>query len=910
MIRRSAVAVSTLALAAIPLLVSESHGQQSTDDITPPAATATPSAGGAENSEPESTAEQSGDATALPDVEVIQRAEEPRAAPPAPIRRNAAAQETYQPAPRRPRNRQRRAAQPQPQPQAAAASSQQIDDFETETAPDAPMSFVTPDAALGISRARQVNDYVATDSAFGTKTDTPLKETPQSVSVAGKEQIRDQGAQSLQETTRYVPGVFSDPYGFDARGDSSIIRGIVGSYFVDGLRQTYGYTQTTAPIEPYALERIEVLRGPASMLYGQAPTGGIINAVSKLPSDIAYREIGVEYGSFDFKQVKFDATGPLTSDGKWLYRVVGLARDAETKVDYVDNDRLMIAPSLTYRPTNKTSITVLGNYRNDGAGSTQQFFPAEGTLYRNTVTGRRIGRSTFGGEPNDHYDTESKSASLMIDHEFANGLKLHHGSRYVDTHNEYDSTYAAVLTPSRIQIIGGALAGALVPGGLPPGMSLLNGSNVPFLDANHEEVARARTATKTDTKIFNTDTHLRGEFATGALQHRVLGGVDYMRYQTDQLNANTIIDNLITPNGLNPALAGFAFQPPFNIYNPTYGQSTYQISLTSGLIRPGDPPYAARPQEVQQQTGIYIQDQLKIGNWGAVLGLRHDWVVAEQDGSPDETHSATTGRAALMYNFDFGLTPYVSYSTSFTPQPGQPVGSNIYTTFTQGAGALRPAGPIKGEQVEVGFKYQPKGAPFAVNASVYELYDRNQIVQPDVLFDGVQGADVKARGFEFEAVGKVTEEIRVIGSYSYTDAVYDKYPEFCAPPLCPFASSISDYMEGKNVDGVPQHLASLWAIYAVQDGPLRGLSFGGGVRYVGAAESYGLDVATGQELYVKTPSFTLFDAMIAYETPEWRWHLTAQNLEDEYVITSCAAYRGDCFIGQSRTLITGFTYRF
>ena len=146
-----------------------------------------------------------------------------------------------------------------------------------------------------------VKDYVATDATTGTKTDTPLRETPQSISVVGKEQMRDQGVQNLQEAFRYVPGVVADPWGYDSRYDSTTIRGITGTFFVDGLRSTYGYGYTTSMIEPYSLERVEVLRGPASMLYGQTPTGGIINAISKLPSEIPYTEVGVEYGSFDFK---------------------------------------------------------------------------------------------------------------------------------------------------------------------------------------------------------------------------------------------------------------------------------------------------------------------------------------------------------------------------------------------------------------------------------------------------------------------------------------------------------------------------------------------------------------------------------------------------------------------------------
>lgn len=779
-----------------------------------------------------------------------------------------------------------------------------------------PMGDIRP---TGVGNPGPVVDYVAGNSTSATKSNTPLRETPQSVSVIGQEQMRDQGAQTVQEATRYVPGVFADPFGPDSRGDSTIIRGIAGTYFVDGLRATYGYSQSTVPIEPYALERVEVLRGPSSMLYGQAPTGGIINGVSKLPSEIPYREIVVEYGSFDFKQVKLDMTGKLTDDGKWLYRVVGVARDADTQVDFVENDRLMLAPSLTYRPTNDTSITVLGNFRDDHSGSTQQFYPAIGTLTPN-VNGQRVSTSSFNGLPGDYYDTESQSVTAIVDHKFSNDLKLHHASRYSHVDNAYDSTYAAVLSPTRLTFINDTLVGAVqafIDPTLPDGTPLLDGSNAPFFDAGQSQVARARTLAYQETEIFSTDTNLTGTFQTGGIAHKVTGGVDYMNFATDLTTAGVLVDNLLTPNSLTPIgqayipfLTGGALQPAFDIYNPTRGRSPFLLSFTDFFVSPDNVPLDARPHEEQTQTGIYIQDQIKLGRWTALLGLRHDWLVAEQAGAPDEREEATTGRAALMYSFNSGLTPYVSYSTSFTPLPGQPVGTHMFSdAFGE---TLRPASAIKGEQIEVGFKYQPRGLPFIINAALYELTDKNQLVQPDFLFDAVQGADVKARGFEIEAAGRLTREIKIIGSYSYTDATYDKYPELYA-----FASGISDYMEGKQVDGIPQHLASLWAIYSVQDGAFRGLSFGAGVRYVGSAESYGRDIQLvggipipGAELHIKTPSYTLFDAMVSYETDDWRWQLTGQNLGDKLHITSCAVYRGDCFIGQARTITTSFTYKF
>lgn len=753
-----------------------------------------------------------------------------------------------------------------------------------------------------------VRNYVAGDSTTGTKTDTPLKETPQSISVVGAEQIRDQGVQNLQEAFRYTPGVIADPWGYDSRYDSSMIRGTNAAFFIDGLRTTYGYGYTTSMIEPYSLERAEVLRGPASMLYGQAPVGGIINAISKLPSELPYTEVGVEYGSFDFKQVKFDSTGKLTEDGKWLYRVVGLGREAETQVDYVDNDRLMLAPSITYRPTNDTSITFLGNLRKDQSGSTLQFLPQEGTLYPNQVYGR-VRRSTFVGEPTDHYDTEAQSASIIFDHKFSDALSIHHVSRYSHTETDYDSTYGAVITPARFGFVNALLA-ALPP---PYNTLSLDPSTAPFLNAGHTEIARARTISYNDTDVFNTDTSLTGKFSTGPIDHKVTGGVDYMRYDYDQRTSGTLIDNLLTSSSV-----GFPVQSIFDMFNPQYGQSGTLISTTGGFVLADDIPISSLPGELQTQTGLYIQDQLEFGPWRAVLGLRQDWVSIDKgpgvtSAAIHENDTATTGRAALMYDFSFGLTPYVSYSTSFTPQPGTPVGEHMFTDYRD----TRPAGPLEGEQLEVGFKYQPRGAPFAINAALYELTDKNQTVQPDFLFQAVQGADVNVRGFEIEAIGKVTPELKILASYTYTDATYDKYPE-----LFPYPTGISDFMKGKRVDSVPEHMASLWAIYSVNDGLFKGLSFGGGVRYVGASESHGLEIdivdlgggnlfpVVGPEIAVKTPSYTLFDAMIAYETDDWRWQLTAQNLEDKYFVTSCGAYRGDCGIGQGRTIITGFTYKF
>jgi iron complex outermembrane receptor protein len=387
-----------------------------------------------------------------------------------------------------------------------------------------------------------VEGYVATEATTGTKTDTPLRETPQSISVVGKEQMRDQGVQSIQEAVRYVPGVLADGFGVDSRNDFSVIRGTAAAYYIDGLRKTYGYWANTATIEPYALERVEVLRGPASMIYGQTPAGGLINGISKLPLDTPYTEIGVDYGSFDFKQVRFDSTGTVTTDGKWLYRITGLARDADTQVDSVENDRYMIQPSITYRPTNDTSITFLGNLRKDDTGSTQQFLPAVGTLTPVPGFGR-VPRDAFMGNPDDYHRVEEQSATLLVDHKFSSALSLHHGMRY--THNEvdFDTNYPLIITQPRVDTFNALL-----------GFPIFNADNAPFLGSNLSPgflgpiLPRVRTVERNDTEVFNTDTYLTARFDTGPVQHKLMGGVDYMHYSTDRASAN-LIDNLVLDPG-------------------------------------------------------------------------------------------------------------------------------------------------------------------------------------------------------------------------------------------------------------------------------------------------------------------------------------------------------------------------
>ncbi len=695
--------------------------------------------------------------------------------------------------------------------------------------------------------------YVATQTTTGSKSDTPLREIPQSVSVVGAEQIRDQGAQTWQETLRYVPGVIADGYGLDSRSDAAFVRGTEAAEFLDGLKRTFNYYVYTYKIDPYFMERIEVLRGPPSVLYGQAPVGGIINSVSKRPQEQEYREVTVEYGTFDFKQVKTDMTGKLTDDGKWSYRVVGALRDADTQVDYVPNDHMALSPSITYKPTSSTSVTLLGHFQNDDSGSTQQFLPHQGT--RKPGPSGFIPFDRFIGEPGfDRYDTDVKSGSLFVDHKFDETFRLRSNARYTDVHNVYDSYYPAFFY------------GRQGPG---TGMGPLTDPYFPYSDPQQETMRRAKAVGFSDSETWSTDTNLEAKFDTGALRHKVIGGVDYSKFKSSQVSGEAISLN------------------PFNVYHPVYGQpETLGLPIydpDTGEIIGYNPvsevPIGYVDDQTITQTGIYVQDQLRLGNWIAVVGARHDWL--HQDSSSfypldafvdevDQKNEATTYRAGLMYEFSFGLTPYISYAESFVPVIGRKLGGGVFD-------------PQLGTMYEVGFKYQPPGASFVINSAVYDLTESNRLAEGPPGFS-IQTGEINIRGFEIEAIGNVTQNLKLIGAYSFTDAEY-----------------VGGDQKGFRIESVPEHLASLWALYSFDNPLLKGWSVGGGVRYIGSSMD-GYDT-------LKTGAVGLVDASLAYDAGDWRWSLNATNLEDKEYLSTCLS-RGDCFVGSRRTVTTGLTYRF
>lgn len=453
-----------------------------------------------------------------------------------------------------------------------------------------------------------VAGLTATRSATGTKTDTSVLENAQSISVVTRDEMDMRGVQTITEALQYMPGVTVDQLGMDNQTEWLSMRGFSSpSAYLDGLRLGAIWQS-----EPFGLERVEVLRGPASVLYGESVPGGLTGLVSKRPSEQAAGQAQFQLGNQRRVQGALDVTGPIDESGEWLYRVVGLARDSDTAVDFVKNDRLFLAPSLTWRPSAATSLTLLAQVQRDKIGFLPQYLPADGTLFNNP--NGKVPRSRYVGEPNrENYLRTQSSIGYALEHQFNDTFTLQQNARYARVHQEFDTVTGNGLLADR-------------------------------------RTLRRRLFDADQTAYdITVDTNLASRFKTGALSHTVLTGFDYGRQRYDSLNW----------------ICGTTeCAPPIDLFNPVYGQT----------IRRPDTPVTDALQH-QERVGLYAQDQIKIGRLALTLGGRWDHVKQStvdrlENITTRSTDRAFTARTGAAYVFDNGIAPYASYSESFQPTSG------------------------------------------------------------------------------------------------------------------------------------------------------------------------------------------------------------------------------------------------
>ena len=661
-----------------------------------------------------------------------------------------------------------------------------------------------------------VNGYVAKRSATGTKTDTPIVETPQSISVITAEQMQDQAVQSVGQALRYTPGVIGEQYGgLNTTIDYFTVRGFPNQFpFVDGLStQTY-FTLLAPAVNPYGLERIDVLRGPASVLYGQNIPGGMINLVTKRPTDDPIHEVSLDTGSHGEVGGRFDFSGPVTQDGTLLYRLTGDMGTTGSQVDYQTDKHFYIAPALTWKPSADTTFTLLSHFSYRNSSYPTADLPAIGTLYASPYG--KIGTNVFDGEPDFNEIRRTEAAiGYEFEHRFNDWFTVRQNVRY--THVNLDE-----------DIVGDA--------GLRDDLATIN---------------RYAYAAQASVNTITVDNQAQFKFSTGPLQHTALVGFDYL-HSVDRWAENDATS-----------------VPSLNLYNPVYG----------GPITLGGVDYSV--EHHLDQAGLYAQDQIRFGKLAATFGVRQDWANTDEDnrltGQTDQSNSEQrfTYRAGLVYLFDNGFAPYVSYSTSFQPGLG--------TTYN---GA--PLKPTTGKSVEAGIKYQPPGQKSFAMLSVYNIQQKN-VTETD--FDHPQGnyvvqtGGVRVRGIELSGVADLGAGLNLTAAYTYMDGL--------------ITASDQGYTGNQPVN-VPHNMASLWIDKTFQQGPLKGFGLGGGVRYMGP--QFGDEANT-----LRMASVTLYDAAVHYDIEHWRFSVNAQNLFDR-IYVNCQG-ENYCAYGLRRNVIGRATYQ-
>jgi len=480
---------------------------------------------------------------------------------------------------------------------------------------------VTTLAAITVHSPREatafdpVSGYVAHRSATATRTDTPLNEIPQSISVIGAQQIQDTGTQNLMDATRYTAGVTSDIFGSDNRTDAIYVRGSKAPLLEDGLRSLLSQ-EGYAHYEPFAYERIEVLRGSAGMIAGSNPPGGILNLVSKRPLDHAENEVFVQYGSHDHKKIGLDLTSPVGEDGRLAYRLIATGLDSGSQTERTKRENAFVKPMLAWEPVRGTRLTVYGEYARNRMNTETPFLPYEGTLIDRPIG--KIPSDIFIGEPDwDKTAGTRRRVGWEFVQQLGENWELKQRFRYTDIDSHLLGMYANWWD------------------------GYFNAAGNP--DPNGEYLKRVWYERRYKISLANADLLLNGKVRTGRLEHNLLFAGNFDRVTSRQGS----------DEGDYPAL---------NVYDPVYGAG----------IRPS--PATSLTKTTNKTWALTIQDQIKIANRFIVnLGLRYDKLYNYNYASTPETKEQLDNygkNLGLLWLAGGGFSPYVSYSESFEPYYG------------------------------------------------------------------------------------------------------------------------------------------------------------------------------------------------------------------------------------------------
>ncbi|ELY6344725.1 ferrichrome porin FhuA [Cronobacter muytjensii] len=459
-------------------------------------------------------------------------------------------------------------------------------------------------------------------SATATKTDTPIEKTPQSVSVVTREEMDTRQPTTVKDALSYTPSVFATR-GSSSTYDVVTIRGFTTSttvntnQYLDGMK-LQGNNYSEVSLDPYFLERVELMRGPTSVLYGNSNPGGIVSMVSKRPTTEPLREVQFKAGSHNLWQTGFDFSDAIDDAGVWSYRLTGLGRSQNAQQEMAKSTRYAIAPSFSWRPDNQTDFTFLSNFQSDPDAGFYGWLPRSGTIvpyYDANGKAHKLPTDFNEGEENNKMSRRQQMVGYSFSHAFDDTFTVRQNLRYNRVHTLYRSVYGNEFkAPATIN--------------------------------------RAYVRSDEDMNAFSVDTQLQSDFATGTVNHTLLTGVDYSRMRND-INAD------------------YGTASSLNMLDPQYGNPDVNVNFRYDVIN--------RQEQTGLYVQDQAQWNKWVMTLGGRYDFAKTSTYTRSSGALAEINDQQfTWRGGINYLFDNGVSPYFSYSESFEPVSGSSAGGKPF----------------------------------------------------------------------------------------------------------------------------------------------------------------------------------------------------------------------------------------
>jgi len=669
-----------------------------------------------------------------------------------------------------------------------------------------------------------------TKATFIGKIENELKDIPQSVSYASKELIADQGLMRVGEVVKNFSGVNQFSFYDDLTIRGFRVNGQANTQLLNGLRTSTGFWKQS--LANY-LERVEVLKGPSSALFGNASPGGVVNRVTKKPLDETRRSVSMTLGSFNTLRALADFTGPATKDSTLLYRLNLGYENAESFRDLMFDKNIVIAPSLTFVPSEKTRINFDLVYT-DSKSRLDRGQPIFGSFDLNSTP-----QSLSLNTTNDYLNELTYNATVSVTHKISDVLSLN--ASYLKT--GYSEDLSEHRTSNAYAVDG-------------------NGAPINNLAGMIVQIRKRKRF------IDNLSGYINYTPKTGAVVHKIVAGYDFGSEKIpvggSQLTAggyrnaaNTgAIATYVAANKsrylLDAAGNPVPNVPHFNLSDPLNSQRMQDDSknfYTQSIVAP----------TYYYLNSGYVQDQLKIGSLQVLLGVRYeyytDFANYKTQAEAKANSHAWLPRLGAVYSINTNINLYGSYVEGYNPQTSS-------TIANPNAGG--PFDPLKSNMVEFGTKTSWFGDQLSVSAAVYQIKQTGALYATPGVVDLLrQIGDEQSRGFELDVIGKIMPNWNVIASYSYNRS---KILE---------SGTVGEI--GIQKPNSPKNTANLWTRYTFIDGAVKGFGIGLGINYMDKRNLI-YDARFSPQDQIEIPAYTLFNAGLFYNIGKLQLQLNANNI--------------------------------